>query len=80
METPVQLLLKVLIYSLLLVLVLAVGMEVAAVHRLDPTDAATASTHTPPVVVRKAAHVPAPAKLVRPLPGRKRNGRRHLGS
>ncbi|WP_210515156.1 hypothetical protein [Hymenobacter terricola] len=59
-------LLKFLLTSLLLVLVVAVGAEVVALHRstlLHPLQAA------PTVVVRKAAYPTTPPKTVRPVPG-----------
>ncbi|MBD2721130.1 hypothetical protein [Hymenobacter armeniacus] len=78
MEFPVQILLKLLISGLLLVVAIAVTVELVAVHRLGAGTATTATAH--PVVVRKAAHVPMPTKLVRPLPAPKRLARHHAGS
>ncbi|MBF9220531.1 hypothetical protein [Hymenobacter ruricola] len=73
-------LLKILISGLLLVLAVAVGAEVVALRRLSSLADATAGTSAPTVVVRKAAHVPAPTKSVRSLPVGKRGARRHSGS
>lgn len=58
---PVHLLLRFLFISLLLVLAVAVGTEVAALHRKarPATDPAVA-----PVVVRKSTVVPMPHKSV----------------
>ena len=54
--------LKFIMAGLLLVLAVALGTEVAALHRLAPPQTAG------PVVVRKATHRPAPIKIVRPVP------------
>jgi hypothetical protein len=58
----VRILLKILLSSLVLVLILALGTEVVALHRnaLPPPD-----PDTPPVVVRKSATAPEPPKTVR---------------
>jgi len=61
----VRILLKILIPGLLLVLALAVGAEVVALHR------AARPAQVPlvaPVVVRKAPDLLPPPKLVRTLP------------
>ena len=61
-----RILLKILLSSLLLVLIIAVGTEVAALHRNDlPPPDSTA----PPVVVRKSTTAPVPLKVVRPVMG-----------
>ena len=57
-------LLKILLSGLLLVLLVALGTEVVALHRSAlPLFAQTA----PPVVVRKSTTVPMPPKTVRPV-------------
>ncbi|MDO7845686.1 hypothetical protein Q5H92_04905 [Hymenobacter sp. M29] len=58
-------LLKFLVTVLLLVLVVAVGTEVAALHHSADPDP---DTLVAPVVVRKAPDVLPPVKLVRTLP------------
>ena len=57
-------LLKIVVISLLLALIVAIGTEVAALHR----DALTGSRPdiAAPVVVRKAAHSDVPPKTVCP--------------
>ncbi|MBO2010950.1 hypothetical protein [Hymenobacter negativus] len=75
-----RILLKILLSSLLLVLIIAVGTEVVALHRtaLSPLD-----QHAPPVVVRKSTTAPIPLKTVRPVLGHRpsffwlRKGRKH---
>jgi hypothetical protein len=62
----VRILLKILLSSLLLVLIIAVGTEVVALHRSTLPPAGQAS---PPVVVRKSTTAPMPLKTVRPVPG-----------
>lgn len=69
-------LLKILLGSLLLVLLVALGTEVVALHRSAlPLPGQTA----PPMVVRKSTTAPMPPKTVRlvvvhsPLPARPRN-------
>ncbi len=62
-----RILLKIILTSLLLVLIVAVGAEVVALRRSalpDPLQVA------PPVVVRKAAGTSTAPKTVRPVPGR----------
>ncbi|MGY3087335.1 hypothetical protein ACVWYF_000361 [Hymenobacter sp. UYAg731] len=65
MRTP----LKILLGSLLLVLIVALGTEVVALHRSAlPLPAQTALPGTtPPVVVRKSPTAPMPPKTVRPV-------------
>ncbi|GAB3728282.1 hypothetical protein GCM10027594_10370 [Hymenobacter agri] len=58
---PVHLLLRFLFISLLLVLAVAVGTEVAALHRKTRPAAGPAVT---PVVVRKSTVMPMPHKTV----------------
>lgn len=75
-----RILLKILLSSLLLVLVIAVGTEVVALHRnaLPPPNQTT-----PTVVVRKSTTAPVPLKTVRPVIGHSpaffwlRKGRKH---
>ena len=75
-----RILLKILLSSLLLVLIIAVGTEVVALHRnaLSPLDQTT-----PPVVVRKSTTAPVPLKTVRPVVRHRasffwlRKGRKH---
>ena len=57
-----RILLKILLSSLLLVLIVALGTEVVALHRnaLPPP-----APGTPPVVVRKSSTAPEPPKTVR---------------
>ncbi|GAB3847388.1 hypothetical protein GCM10028822_08740 [Hymenobacter terrigena] len=55
-------LLKILLSSLLLVLLVALGTEVVALHRI-----ALPGQTTPPVVVRKSTTAPMPPKTVRPV-------------
>ncbi|GAB2871631.1 hypothetical protein [Hymenobacter ruber] len=57
-------LLKLLLGSLLLVLLVALGTEVVALHRSAP---ALLAQTAPPVVVRKSTTAPAPPKTVRPV-------------
>ena len=57
-------LLKILISGLLLVLMVAVGAEVVALHRAAVAPGALAA----PVIVRKAPDLLPPPKLVRALP------------
>ncbi|GAB3588371.1 hypothetical protein [Hymenobacter daeguensis] len=61
-----RILLKILLSSLLLVLIIAVGTEVVALHRgpVPPLDQTAA-----PVVVRKSTTAPMPPKTVRPVLG-----------
>ena len=54
-----RILLTILLTGLLLVLVVALGTEVVALHHADPPSLA------PPVVVRKSTTAPVPPKLVR---------------
>ena len=64
-----RIVLKILFTCLLLVLAVALGTEVAALHRAAlPIPARV----LPPVVVRKAAYASTPPKTVRPLSGRRR--------
>ena len=62
-EAPMRTALKILFTGLLLLLVLAIGAEVAALHRgaLAPT-----AHPAPPLVVRKAFNSTEPAKTVQP--------------
>ena len=57
-------LLKILLSGLLLVLLVALGTEVVALHRSAPALLAQAA---PPVVVRKSTTAPMPPKMVRPV-------------
>ena len=65
-------LLKILLGSLLLVLIVALGTEVVALHRsaLPLPAQTTLPGTTPPVVVRKSLTAPMPPKTVRPLAAR----------
>jgi hypothetical protein len=56
----VRTLLKILLASLLLVLIVALGTEVVALHRI-----ALPAQTAPPVVVRKSTTAPMPPKRVR---------------
>ncbi|MBH8569148.1 hypothetical protein KB206_09660 [Microvirga sp. STS02] len=56
-------LLKILLGSLLLVLIVALGTEVVALHRIAPA----LTAQTAPVVVRKSTTAPVPPKTVRPV-------------
>ena len=59
-----RILLKILLGSLLLVLIVALGTEVVALHRSAlPLPSQTAQ----PVVVRKSPTAPMPPKTVRPV-------------
>jgi len=65
--------LKILLASLLALVLLAVGAEVLALHRLAPT----AASRPDPVVVRKLPAVAQPYKSVRRLPHRHPHGQPH---
>ena len=67
METCMRILLKIVMISLLLALIIAVGTEVAALHR-DVLVSPRPDTAAAPVVVRKAAHSDIPPKTVCPAP------------
>ena len=67
MKYPVQLLFKIVVVALLLVLAIAVGTEVVALHREAPVGAHAEAS---PVVVRKASELLPPRKSVRLVPRR----------
>ena len=60
-----RILLKIVVIGLLLALIIAVGTEVAALHR-DTLASPRPDTAAAPVVVRKAAHSDVPPKTVCP--------------
>ena len=62
-EAPVRILLKILFTGLLLLLLVALGTEVVALHRASAPEP---PYPTAPVLVRKAVGPAAPFKTVRP--------------